>query len=358
LMSQINAGILQPIDYYGHAQRGFERGQQRRDEWEMRKAVGALQSGDPSALGKIYAINPQLGAQLEDQMFQRSERERAAAARGAQSELLLQALGGQSPPQGGMPMPRAPGVAPANNPAPPPMSVANPVEAEAQSGPMSAPMMDPSRDAQERAIRADPDGFLTFQGNRLDITKKDLDVFRTLNDAAMQLLGGVHDQGSYNRARMQAARLYQQHGKSLADLNLPDQYSPELVEELRLRGMSTDKQMMAIARENRLDWDIEDDIADNERADENQQSLDAYRRGSLANTRRGQDLTDRRGRRGQDVTDKRVRDSAAFRGEGGKSKGGKADLVGPVHSNAKGQRVQFSKSKNAYVDLATGAVVK
>ena len=47
--------------------------------------------------------------------------------------------------------------------------------------------------------------------------------------------------------------------------------------------------------------------ADNTRADDNQDSLEEYRQGSLINTRRGQDLTDKRGRRGQDIADKRGR---------------------------------------------------
>lgn len=214
-----------------------------RPAMERRKVAEAMtQLGnggdDMEALRRIYAINPQLGMQAEDQLYQRRERRREADFRTATGDMIL----------GGSP------------------------------------------DAYQRAVRADPTEFLTWQGKRLDVTKKDLEGWRDRNDTAMQILGGVSDQDSYNRARAQVGSLYQRYGEDPAGLNLPEQYSPEAIRDLQLRGMDTSKQLQAIARENRLEWDMEDDRLDNSRADRNQRSLSSYRQGQLANTRRGQDL--------------------------------------------------------------------
>jgi hypothetical protein len=114
----------------------------------------------------------------------------------------------------------------------------------------------PSRSAAyERAVRADPDAFLSFEGKRLNITGKQLESYRDLNDTAMQLLGGVYDQQSYDAAKARAHTLYASHGHDLNEMGLPDQYSPELVRSLQMQGMDTSKQLQAVARENKLNWD-------------------------------------------------------------------------------------------------------
>lgn len=154
------------------------------------------------------------------------------------------------------------GFVPGNQAAPHNPRKAQVAEQMGQQGPS-----DRQRQAYERAVRADPEGFLTFEGNRLDITGKHLKAYRDLNDTAMQLLGGVYDQGSYERAKAEAHNLYARHGMDLNDQNLPDQYSPELVRSLQMQGMDTSKQLQAVARENKLNWDQYDDQEDNSRAD-------------------------------------------------------------------------------------------
>lgn len=144
---------------------------------------------------------------------------------------------------------------------------------DVMAAPQQAGPSDRQRQAYERLVRADPEKFLTFEGKRLDIDKKRLEGFRDLNDTAMQLLGGVHDQQTYDMARQYGRQLYGRYGEDFDALELPDQYSPELVRSLRLRGMETKEQLAAIARENRLDWDIADDIEDNERAGLREESL-------------------------------------------------------------------------------------
>lgn len=54
-----------------------------------------------------------------------------------------------------------------------------------------------------------------------------------------------------------------------------------------------------------------------------------------------------------------LRHQGGSKGRGGGKPSGGADLIGPVQTNhSTGQRIQYSKSKGAYVDLATGQVIK
>lgn len=168
-------------------------------------------------------------------------------------------------------------------------SVANPAQPTADVG------------ARERLIRADPEKFLSFEGKRLDLTDQQLKSYRDLNNMAMQLLGGVHDQATYDAAKQRALQLYSSYGHDAGEFisGLPAEYAPELVETLRLQGMETDKQMLAIARENRLEWDIEDDRLDNERADENAASQRAYRERRLSQFDEAERGRNQRGNRGR-----------------------------------------------------------
>lgn len=253
---------------------------------------------------------------------------------------------------------------------------------------------DPRRTAYERAVRADPEAFLTFEGKRLDLTKKQLDNFTSLNNSAMQLLGGVSDQGSYDAARQAAAQLYERHGEDFNALGLPDQYSPELVQSLRMRGMDTAKQIEAVRRENRDLWDVEDDIWDNERdqADDDADNERADRLGDSTITdrnerreimrRRARDARNRPAGRssgyraptpttvvgkimekqasGQPLTQaerQTLSEYRAGRGRGGGPSSGSKDLIGQVYVRG-GKRVQYSKKAGAYVDLATGQRVQ
>lgn len=130
----------------------------------------------------------------------------------------------------------------------------------------AAPSAGPS--AAQRAMRADPEAFLKYRGAQLDLTAKQLKGYRDLNDTGMQILGGVHDDASLQAAKAQARQLYQNNGMDTATIDaIPDQYSPELVRDLQMRGMDTAHQLSTVARENKLNWDMADDQEDNDRAD-------------------------------------------------------------------------------------------
>ncbi len=158
-------------------------------------------------------------------------------------------------------------------------------------GTVSGDNVPPGPSARDRAARADPEGYLKFQGQQTELTARQLKGYRDLNDTAMQLLGGVNDQGSYDRAKMQAKVLYQRYSQDPSAIDqLPPEYSPETIRSLQMQGMDTAHQLHQVAAENKLNWDMADDQADNERADENADSLSRYREGQLSNARRGQDM--------------------------------------------------------------------
>lgn len=226
--------------------------------------------------------------QREQQAHQRAEWQREGEVRGAKSAVLL---GGPVAPNALMTGPRlfadqpTPMRSEATNSLPT-TSTANPTSPLADDTPSPLPVQGAARPPasrytpdQERLIRSDPDAFLTFQGKQLQVTADQLKGALTLNDAAMQLLGSVYDQASYDAGRARARELYQSFGFPSDGIDrLPPQYSPELVRSLQLQGMDTSKQLAAIARENKLAWDIEDDLEDNARADRNTDSMISHRR--------------------------------------------------------------------------------
>lgn len=204
--------------------------------------------------------------------------------------------------------------------------------------------------AQDRAARANPEGYLKFQGQQTEVTARQLKAHRDLNDTAMQLLGGVNDQASYDRARMQAKVLVQRYGGDPAMIDsLPPQYSPELVKSLQMQGMDTHQQLLQVARENKLNWDEYDDQEDNEREDRKVDQLGQYRQQRLETQRRGQDLVDQRTRRGQDMSSSDRKAAIQQRREAAKLRGsGKAVSAGDgaiIRNPKTGQRMKLQGGK-------------
>jgi hypothetical protein len=411
-MTDVQWGILTKYTDPGKAfSDAFEKGQ-------LQNALRALSAGpNPTALAKVYATNPTVAMAIEDQLAQRADRTRADDFRRAESTMLLE---GHSAAHA------APSALPYASSTPPAAQDANqsqltPQEHEAWTktmGEAAKRATDPQKwdeivdwfvaqghpgaahlkgkfspearallmeqagiaddtpqqpghsAAEEAAIRADPKGFLEFQGKRLDVTKGQLENFRTLNDSAMQLLGGVHDDATLQAAKGQARQLYQRFGADPSFIDsIPDTYSPEMIRDLQMRGMDTAKQLQAVARENRLNWDIEDDQADNTRADRATDSQIGYRSQRLKqmgapkpqrpaspksptpSTVIGKIMDKEANGIPLTPAERRMLDAYNNRG----SKGGKrtapaasADLIGPVYKRGK-VMVQYSKKAGKYV---------
>lgn len=133
----------------------------------------------------------------------------------------------------------------------------------------------------------------TYRNDRLEHVGK-------LEDRAMQALGSAHDQASYDRARNIVNRLFSRFNVSADDLGLPEVFSPQALEEVRLRGTTPKDQLGNDRLNRRLDWDIEDDQLDNERMDDREASLARDRAARLTETRRYNQRRDATIRRGQD----------------------------------------------------------
>lgn len=360
-------------DYAATVQRGFEAGVKMRDEIALRRALGALQGGDPNALQTIYQINPRLGMQIEDQVAQRAERARVLDSRDAMSALLLNGQGGPVNAQSPAPPPNAspsaagqPMMQGSQMPAPHGGAPVDPLAPlpEAAGSVANQPQRPRYSPDEERLIRNDPEGFLTFQGKRIDVTKSQFESLRQLHGTAMQLLGSVHDQPTYDAAKQQAFNLYSSFGHDASEFlgGLPPQYSPETVKMLRLRGMDTSKQLAAVARENSIDSQI---AVREQRADEyarHNRAMEARPTGRGRGPAPKQPsptsvigrIMDKQAR-GEPLTPAEQKTYDEYRaGRGSKaSRAGGADRIGPVYQKG-GKRIQYSKRAGGYVDLATG----
>ena len=160
----------------------------------------------------------------------------------------------------------------------------------------------PGAAALNRIAAANPDEAMKMEGEQLKMTKEKLDTYQAVNAASLQLMGGVHDQASYDAAKARAHAIHDQYGVGPDALALPDQYDPQVVKGLMMQAMKTSDQLNAMRADTRLNWTLEDGRLDNARADRNIDSTIDHRRAQEGLTARGQDLTDARGRYGIGVS--------------------------------------------------------
>lgn len=300
---------------------GFERS-------AVRGAMEGAARGDPRAMRTLYQFDPQAAMQMEERQYQHGERRRAAEGRSALSEYLLEdgrggagalapappnALAALPPsaavPAGAAPTP-LPGTVPAgalsalggptNALAVPPTSISGMATPGSPGSPANRPMSPPGfappMSARERAMRADPGAFLEAEGRQaqnrvrqVELTQGQFELMRDLNDFSLSTLGSVEAAPAeqrpalYTEALARARLFYQERGMEAQfdALNLPQQYDPSRVGTLLQQSMRGKEQLESMRAERRLTWDIQDDELDNERADENLESLDTWRRSGL-----------------------------------------------------------------------------
>lgn len=212
-------------------------------------------------------------------------------------------------------------------------------------------------DALVRLGQADPAQAYAIEDRERKMRSDDLELQHKLNAATGRLLAGIHDQASYDTAIGRARKMFARFGENLDDYGLSPVYDPETVQALRLQTLDVDRQLAAERGAKRLEWDIEDDVADNERADRNTDSMINSREASAAQGwqrvgiqregmertdargRRGQDIASADRRRGQDITDRRARDGVTKpKGKAAASRGGS----GPIATDGKGNKVQWN----------------
>jgi len=276
---------------------------------------------------------------------QEREQQRIASARGAAGEYFRSRYNANqqeatTSAPATAPMADAPGASPplaaptsmAGSGAAQPASAAGLVELGMARNPQ---MASPSRAALDRVSQFDPAMAFELEANERKAAKDDLEFEHQLNMAGINYFARARDQASYNLMKGKAARLLAAHGRDIDELGLPDKYDPEVVQSLLISSLDYDKQLAAQRSRDRLEWDIQDDEADNVRADRDIDSrmTDRDERRNLISRnisltdsrgRRGQDISSADRRRGQDLTDRRVRETASTRPQRTSSTGQKA----------------------------------
>jgi hypothetical protein len=306
-----------------------------------------------------YGLGQQASMRREAQARTREEWQRKDESRAALSEYVLSRPAKSSPHSfmsavgAHHPAPGAAGLAAVGQPAVQPMGGPSTASALADVGRRA---LSPRDEAYERLARADPEAALKARQTEFDLSNDEIKVWSSVNEAGLSILGSVYDQSSYDIAKARGRQLYERFGLDTSWLDtLPAEYAPDVVNQARMETMEAKDQLAALRADRQLDWNIEDDLLDNEREDRNVESQIATRGGHLANARRGQDMADARGRRGQDIasddrqrgqdigsSDRRRgqdigsrdrRDSAAFRGRRGRA-GAAARIVNPTTGEA------------------------
>lgn len=273
------------------------------------------------------------------------EAEREKQARGAASQILMGGMGGTvnalsrfASPQG----------APANALAPQGANaLAQPMQGQQQAD------QEPTASAWRTLAQASPDLFMQLQklnSEQRQAVAKEVEARMALAGRAYSAVMGV--------APEQREAVYQQLRGSLAEqglVDLPKQWDEDYATAGMRLGMTVREALSADNADLRLEADVADDQADNERADENAASLHQYRQGQLGNARRGQDISSRDRRRGQDVSSgdrRRGQDISSRDRRNRPAKGGKAEPVAMLN----GRRIVVRNGQ--WVDAETGKAVQ
>jgi hypothetical protein len=296
-------GLLGPIPNIPAAvNAGYQVGKQQRDERSLRQARSAfaLDPADAQARGVLAALAPAEMGAFEDQAYQRGERARGTEFRSAFGDYLRERGPGTSSAfAGSLPTPGAPTAsafdtsAKAPGPSPeviPQMTMAElmaredeltpPVGMPISRGPAELPVDAISaRAAWERMVAADPAKAMEVRQAWAKLGDTELQHINDFADQALEIVSSASDQRSYEIAVSNARTLYDRYGLDHGFLDqLPEQFDPETLRELRINAMDTKDMAAALRQERRLDWDISDDRADNARADSEAGSRAEYRR--------------------------------------------------------------------------------
>jgi hypothetical protein len=315
-MTDINWGLLgRPIDMAGVVNQGFNQGQQigRRRVAEQAMGVLARDSSNVDALATLYQADPDTAARMETVGHERTKRQQDQNALAAQRNYVTARYGGGGGGGGAMPNALGPTdrtvpMTPKPSPGPtyyqrPPTATLDAL-APAGAGPAMPPGMtmpapvsaSPAADPAWLAYaQADPAGAMKvrqdeaeWRSTQMKLTKADLEAHQAVNLAVGGMLGSVRDQATYDAAKASAAHLYERYGFEMPDV--PDAYSPEVVQALQRRSLDVKDLIAADLNERKFDWQRQDDRIDNSRDDrrvniQDRSARDASARGWRADQR-------------------------------------------------------------------------
>jgi hypothetical protein len=288
-MTDINWGLLgRPIDMAGVVNQGFNQGQQigRRRVAEQAMGVLARDSSNMDALATLYQADPDTAARMETVGRERTKWQQDQNALAAQHNYVTARYGGGGAmPNALGPTDRTVPMTPKSSPGPtyyqrPPSATLDAL-APAGAGPampsgvtMPAPVSaSPAADPAWLAYaQADPAGAMKvrqdeaeWRSTQMKLTKADLEAHQAVNLAVGGMLSGVRDQATYDAAKASAAHLYDRYGFEMPEV--PDAYSPEVVQALQRQSLDVKDLIAADLNERKFDWQRQDDRIDNARDD-------------------------------------------------------------------------------------------
>lgn len=397
----INWSLLQTPNLGGMFQAGFDDGRQRRAAGETQSALAALarDPSNPEAMGVLSQYSPELAMRMQDRQRQVRQEDQRRDVMGrlfsspdtGAGQGVLSGNGVGTQPRSGALQGYAPGVfqppaPPERTPAPTQAPMASQGASSADAGvgaptqlidPASLPPRTDGMRINPQALRElyalDPKAAFDIQNS---VYKADAAALERTRETGLAMAGAafrLHDMRKPDGTPDMDGRAAELRAMApmLVQMGIPAEalQSVDLSDQGLQRYGALYRNLSDVIRDDRADRrlnaDMADDEADNERADMDTRDRMADRAGRRALTARGQDMTDARGRygigvassdrrrgqdmssgdrrrgqdisattarRGQDMTDKRVRET------GGRRRGGAVSAPPKVGEVRQGYR--------------------
>jgi hypothetical protein len=293
---------------------GWETGKRERRERDIRGALSAFATNpdDPAATSALMTLDPATGMRAAEYQQQRAERARDQRYRSALGSYLKADVSSPGRQPGVAPVPNALAgfVAPADAeidqfmPGLPGAPVgARPAPVSALSGVLPAALTSPSvgapmspqdgapadimpehgealatlDSAYREMLEADPVKAAEFRKQQYADLKSRLDTTSEAYGFVVSRLANVTDDAGYQQVLAGAERMFGRLGINVREFAPPTYPGPQGVRSLLMSAMDAQRQVIAIDRRAKLDWDIRDDEVDNARSDRSVARQEYYR---------------------------------------------------------------------------------
>jgi len=107
----------------------------------------------------------------------------------------------------------------------------------------STGQIDPAKARSAFVGAGDIEGAMKFDDAELTRKQNELKTYQTINEYALQQLGGVRDQASYDAARANVKMMFDQYGHGMHFPQLPDVYDPATIHKLQMGALSGKEQL-------------------------------------------------------------------------------------------------------------------
>ncbi|MCC6479475.1 MAG: hypothetical protein IT552_09725 [Sphingomonadaceae bacterium] len=281
-LSGLRYDLLQSTDIGGAFNRGMEMGTQMRERRDQRNALNLYATDPAGAINALMPVNPEMAMRLNDDYRAGEKTKREATFREAASGYI----GGDGD----------------------------------------------AADAEFlRMVEIDPMAAMKIKSAKRDEAFDRLKSVDGAYDIAIQHLGSVTDEAGYQAVLGAVESRLQPLGLDIRSMVPPNYPGPDGVRQLLQSAMTAKEQLAALHRSDRLEADMEDDKADNARADRVADNLISTRTRNASTAERRATVSERRG------------------------SGGRGGASRPTATGPNGQKIQWN-GRN-WVD-EKGAIVK